>query len=545
VIAQIRALLDAYRALGLTLPVVERSRVLAIITRELGAHLGVPVYLWNLGLSGWHQLCWDLDSSRLRFEAQPHLELPRMSDPRVAAVTAITTLSERHSTEPGLFVIENLPSLLVDGGASSQAICSTLINWVFQIASDQERFLLLLDTAEVELPTTLSGLIPSYRLPLPSQSVLKDAIAAEFSVSSTVGEVNFDELSRTALGLGEQEVRLGIRAILARRSRGVVGGERSWSDLLLDYKVERFRAMGLNFISSPDVPTFAGMDRLKLAIERVKIDFELEARQYHIPLPKGWLLVGPPGTGKSLAVKVTAAKLGFPLVGAEIGAILNGGASYLEGLLRRVEATAPVVLWFDEFDKFFTARTPTGAEHGNSAQVLGVLLNWLQEKKSQVFAIAALNRLSVLPPELTRSGRFDQIFYVDFPQAVERKEIFELHLSCYDPRYALPHSPLTEKQWRRLLNATVKCSGAEIFEIVKNAARLQYHAAGSTRNGFVYHLGLDELLQQRELITPLYVRDTDRIIAMENQAKFVAEPVSSPDTSAFAPVEQTLWGEPV
>ncbi|MDY7012309.1 MAG: AAA family ATPase [Cyanobacteriota bacterium] len=539
-IAELEALLDCYRAVNLSLPVVERSRVLTRVALELGSRLGVPVYLWNLGLSGWCEALWDSEPQRLRIETRPRLERPPTHEPLTAAAAALSVL-EGDAFKCGLFVVEDLPSLLATGGPLSQSVRSTLVNLVYRFVSESGRFLLLLDTNEAQLPVSLSGIVPTFRLPLPAQAVLEEAIASELAALG-FGRCELRELSRVALGLGSEEVRLGIRVTLARRQHGL-GAELSWPALLLDYKVERFRAMGLHFLPRPEVPAFGGMDRLKAAIERVRVDFGLEARKYQIPLPKGWLLVGPPGTGKSLAVKVTAAELGFPLILAEIGAVLSGGAAYLEGLLRRVEATAPVVLWLDEFDKFFTGKTPSGAEQGHSAQILGVLLNWLQEKRSPVFVMAALNRLSVLPPELTRSGRFDKIFYVDFPQAIERKEIFELHLSRYDRRYAEEKSPLTEKEWHRLLNATVKCSGAEIFEIVKNAALAQYHAADENKNGFVYRLSLEELLQERELITPLYARDTDRIIAMENQAKFVAEPVSSPDRSAFAPVEQTLWGE--
>ena len=537
-ITEAKALLSCYRAVSISLPVVERSRILAAIASAWSIEANLPVYLWNLGLSGWCKVSLN-DDRNLKIESVPTWSLPGHSEPLSLASAALSTAM--NESQNGLFVVENLPSLLALEGALSQSVRAVLVNLVYQLAAESEKFLILLDSNETALPASLSGIVPQWQLPLPDRAQLKTAIATE--LASVPQDINLplDELAHIALGLGEQETRLGIRTSLAKQGQSQCSSD-SWSELLLEYKINRFRAMGLNFVPRPEIATFAGMNRLKQGIERIACEFQATARDYNIPLPKGWLLVGPPGTGKSLAVKVTAAQLGFPLVNAEIGAILNGGAVYLENLIRRIEAAAPVVLWLDEFDKFFTPSSHHHHEVGNSAQILGVLLNWLQEKRSQVFVMAALNRLSTLPPELTRSGRFDKIFYVDFPQAYERKAIFELHLSQYDNRYSHTTSPLTEKEWHRLLNATVKCSGAEIFDIVKNAAIAQYHGAAE-KHQFIYRLGLDELLKQRELMTPLYVRDTDRILVMENQAKFVAEPVSSPDPSVFARSPQTLWGE--
>ena len=253
------------------------------------------------------------------------------------------------------------------------------------------------------------------------------------------------------------------------------------------------------------------------------------------PLPKGCLLVGPPGTGKTLAAHVIAKILGFPLVSVDTTAVIAGGASYLKRLLERVEACVPVVLYFDEFDKLFAASNELGEDIG-SRQILGTLLTWLQDKTSMVFALATLNRLDALPPELTRVGRFDEIFYVGFPQAIERKEILMMHLGRFDMRYQ-NDDVLTQKEWRIILNKTVNCTGAELARMVEKAARTLFH------QGRKMEIGLGELLEQRSLTVPLYVRDTDRILAIENRAKYICQPASSPDTSVFAPAIASFWGE--
>lgn len=194
------------------------------------------------------------------------------------------------------------------------------------------------------------------------------------------------------------------------------------------------------------------------------------AQSLGLPLPKGWLMVGPPGTGKTFAAGVCARQLKIPLVIVDVGAMVAGGIVYVEELLRRVEALGRSVLYFDEFDKLFSAKSGdmTG-EAATSIQILGKLLTWLQDKTSETFVIATLNRLAALPPELTRKGRFDDIFYVGFPQAIERKQIIELHAARFDRRYK-NSSPLSEKEWKILLNRTLNFVGAELAGMVEAAA---------------------------------------------------------------------------
>jgi len=246
------------------------------------------------------------------------------------------------------------------------------------------------------------------------------------------------------------------------------------------------------------------------------------------------LLVGPPGTGKTLAAHVSAKILGFPLVSIDTTVLAGAGGTYFKRLLERVEACAPVVLYFDEFDKLFAASGESG-EDISSRQILGTLLTWLQDKKSAVFVVATLNRLDVLPLELTRVGRFDEIFYVGFPQAIERKAILIMHLRRFDERY-YSSDILTSKEWRIILNKTINCTGAELARIVEKAARALFY------QGRQMKIGLVELLEQREIMIPLYVRDTDRILAIENRAKYISQPASSPDKSEFAPTITSYWG---
>jgi SpoVK/Ycf46/Vps4 family AAA+-type ATPase len=222
------------------------------------------------------------------------------------------------------------------------------------------------------------------------------------------------------------------------------------------------------------------------------------------------------------------------MISVDTGAIASGGAQYLRRLIDRIEASAPAVVYFDELDKLFPeAGQPADVQQ---RQVLGLLLTWLQDKVSQTFVIATLNRLDSLPPEFTRLGRFDEIFYVGFPQNGERKDILHLHLARFDERYKDGLSPSSDKEWRVVINQTVNLTGAELSILVEKAARKLFH------QGEKVQIELEHLLAIRKEITPLFVRDTDRILKIENIAKGVATPCSSLDTSVFAPLETTLWG---
>ena len=234
--------------------------------------------------------------------------------------------------------------------------------------------------------------------------------------------------------------------------------------------------------------------------------------------------------------KLIANRLQFALVTVGVDQVKAHGAVYLSNLLSRMEAAAPLVCYFDEFDKFFEAEGL--GEAAKTREVLGVLLTWLQEKKTPVFVLATLNRLDALPPELTRAGRFDKIFYVGFPQAIERKAIFELHGGRFDPRFK-DGTALTMEQWQILIDQTNFYTGAEIQAIVENSVRQRFY------DGLEMQLTLDDLLAATDKITPLFTRDTERVLAMQNRAKGVCEPVSSPDNSVFAPASVNLWGEAV
>ena len=164
-------------------------------------------------------------------------------------------------------------------------------------------------------------------------------------------------------------------------------------------------------------------------------------RPYGLPTPKGVLILGIPGTGKSLTAKATAKIFGMPLLKLDAGRIFAGlvgqSESNLRSVIQTAEAIAPAVLWIDEIEKGFAGTKSSGAtDGGTSARVFGSFISWMQEKKSPVFVVATANDVSQLPPEMLRKGRFDELWFVDLPNQTEREAIWAIQIAKYrrDPK---------------------------------------------------------------------------------------------------------------
>ena len=175
------------------------------------------------------------------------------------------------------------------------------------------------------------------------------------------------------------------------------------------------------------------MDNLKQWVRMRQDSFTEEARRYGIPNPKGVLLAGIQGTGKSLSAKTIAHEWRLPLLRLDAGRLFGGlvgeSESKVRQMIKIVEAVAPCVLWMDEIDKAFgNISSGFDGDSGTSRRVFGSLITWMQEKTSPVFVVATANNVQILPAELLRKGRFDEIFFLNLPNESERQEIFRVHL---------------------------------------------------------------------------------------------------------------------
>lgn len=206
-----------------------------------------------------------------------------------------------------------------------------------------------------------------------------------------------------------------------------------------------------------------GLDGLKDWLRERRDAFSQEAKAYGLPAPKGLLIVGIPGTGKSLTAKATAGVFQRPLLKLDAGRLFAGlvgqSESNLRTVIATVEAIAPCVLWIDELEKGFSgSRSSASTDGGTSARVFGSFLSWLQDRKAPVFVVATANDVTQLPPELLRKGRFDELFFVDLPNQEEREAIWRIQVA----KYGRTGSNFDQVQ---LAKATEGLTGSEIEQV--------------------------------------------------------------------------------
>jgi SpoVK/Ycf46/Vps4 family AAA+-type ATPase len=207
-------------------------------------------------------------------------------------------------------------------------------------------------------------------------------------------------------------------------------------DIVLSEKKQLIRRNGiLEFMDVDEtLDSVGGLEELKHWLKQRSDAFTERAREYGLPQPKGMLILGVPGCGKSLIAKTTSRLWGLPLLRLDLGRVYDGSTvgrseANLRNALRTAESISPAILFIDEIDKAFAGGVGSAdSDGGTSSRIFGTFLTWMQEKTSPVFVMATANRIEKLPSEFLRKGRFDEIFFVDLPNAEERKDIFQIHL---------------------------------------------------------------------------------------------------------------------
>jgi SpoVK/Ycf46/Vps4 family AAA+-type ATPase len=285
-----------------------------------------------------------------------------------------------------------------------------------------------------EIPVELEKEVVVLDFRLPDMSELNQVLSAELDRSrgASITTEGREKLLKAALGLTRDEAEK-----VFRKSRVMAGqlteGE---VDIVLSEKKQLIRRNGiLDYIEEDEtIDSVGGLEELKHWLRQRSNAFTERAREYGLPQPKGMLILGVPGCGKSLIAKTTARLWGLPLLRLDMGRVYDGSLvgrseANLRGALRTAESISPAVLFIDEIDKAFAGSAGSAdSDGGTSSRIFGSFLTWMQEKTSPVFVIATANRVERLPSEFLRKGRFDEIFFVDLPNEEERKEIFKIHL---------------------------------------------------------------------------------------------------------------------
>lgn len=219
-----------------------------------------------------------------------------------------------------------------------------------------------------------------------------------------------------------------------------------------------------------DMKSVGGLGNLKQWLSQRGRAFSDEAKEFGLPNPKGVLIIGIPGTGKSLVSKTIGYEWGMPLLKLDVGSLFGSLVGQSEANVRKAiktaEALAPCVLWIDELEKGF-GNASGGGDSGTSARVFGSFLSWMQDKTAPVFVVATANDVSALPPEMLRKGRFDELFFVDLPSGKDREEILNIHLSRFNkPILSEMDADIRDGTAKQIIDWTEGFSGAELEQVV-------------------------------------------------------------------------------
>ena len=372
-----------------------------------------------------------------------------------------------------LAVLDGLPA---DSGAilllrdfhrygDDAGVCRRLRN--LAVSLRQVPHTIVITAPEWKMPLELEDCITVLDLPLPEPAEIQQLLVSIAAASGQpLDPAVMEQLTAACHGLSEQRVRQIAARALAQR--GALG-EADLLDVLEQKRQVIARSELLEYCpSEATTADIGGLEELKRWLEQRHMAFGDEAQAYGLPLPRGVLLVGPQGTGKSLTAKAIAHTWGMPLLRLDVGRLFAGlvGASEARTreMVQRAEAMAPCVLWIDEIDKGFGGSSRS--DGGTSQRVLATVLTWMAEKTSAVFVVATANGVETLPPELLRKGRFDEIFLLDLPSAGERAAILDLQLRRRRPQHQIPLQVLVDR--------TEGFSGAELEQAVIEAMHLAF-----------------------------------------------------------------------
>jgi AAA+ superfamily predicted ATPase len=297
---------------------------------------------------------------------------------------------------------------------------------------------IVISAASLQLPAELASEAAPFELGLPTPEDLlpgvKDVLAEvnrAQRIPVALDIKGMGQVARNLAGLSGEEAMRTLRMCVLSRGRADTG----LLDDVLDAKRQALRSEGLieSVRRDTSFTDVAGLKRLREWIDKRKSALTPEGQRFGLVPPKGILITGVQGCGKSLAARAVAGEWGFELVRLDAGALydkfIGESEKNLHKALELAQKLAPVVLWIDEIEKAFASAGSSGdADAGLSRRLLATLLTWMQDREGGVFLAATSNNITVLPPEMMRKGRFDEIFFVDLPSAEVRSALFELHL---------------------------------------------------------------------------------------------------------------------
>jgi hypothetical protein len=365
----------------------------------------------------------------------------------------------------------------------------------FELSGTNQRTIYLVARDNYALPDKLVRLVSVYRQPYPTT----------YQIQTLYLERGIEVSDRTVA-----------------LSRGITYGELELvlteAKLAVDFweyvdaaRQNKLALIGLECEPPPDIPDVAGLDTLMSTLPSIRAGFSDAARLAGLKYPKGFLIAGVPGTGKTLAARVIAAKLALPMISLGVDLVCDRGVEPLKVMLAAAEQCSPCILYIDELDKFFS--------QASQKQVLGYLLKWLNDRTTPVFCIATLNRLDDVPPELLRAGRWNEIYSVTMPDQNQTIAQFKLLLGLRDPRYRDPDF-IDPGYWQLLTDAAINCVGAEVAEIIDRLTLRMVERGAPLPLEFNFN----ELVAVTKGYRRQYARSSKEIKNMADQIENICEP---------------------
>ena len=430
----------------------EEDRALQLIGNALQSHerlRGRPLFLWSISRG----LCDTALRPIKRELADPALILPHIIG----------------HNGPGVFVLEDFHAYLDERSPSAPMVIRQLRD-LASIAKSERKTVIILAPI-LKLPAELEKDITVMDLSPPEESELA-AVVDEMAedqkdnprVEINLGDGGREKIVKALTGLTQSEAENALAKLLVARGRL----DPEDVDALLAEKEQIVRKSEvLEFYSSPEkFGNIGGLGNLKEWLRRRALAFTEKARMEGLDWPRGIMLVGVPGCGKSLCAKAVAAEWQLPLLKFELGRVFGSlvgeSETKMRNALKLSEALAPCVLWVDEIEKGLSGSKGNDGDSGVTKRVFGSFLTWMSDKKKPVFVVATANDVDSLPEEFLRKGRFDETFFVDLPHAQERADILAVHLSRRGrdfKRFDLAAHAL----------ATEGYSGAELEAVVNDA----------------------------------------------------------------------------
>ena len=517
---------------------VEEARVLELV-RQTCAALNLPLFEWSIA----DGLARSAAPTKDRTEAQRRAKLSDFASVISGDSMAVPVPDTSSAGGPILNtkepagVLAHIETMTIDAifvlkdfhRHLDDAVVVRRLRDVVQCFVTSRRALVLTGPS-ISMPPELEKEVEFLEFPLPDRKRLHDIVEETFirlsrtySLKRNADGVVVEQMAANLSGLTEDEAERAVAQALVTRYAlcpEIVTD-------VLEAKKETLRRTGmLEFVdSSLDMNAVGGLENLKRWLAKRRGVFDDAAREFGLEPPRGVIILGVQGCGKSMCARAVAGDWKLPLTKFDTSAVydkyIGETEKRIQKLFRVAEQLAPVVLWIDELEKVFAGSGPDSAsvDAGVSSRLLGSFLSWMQDRKSPVFVAATCNNVSALPPELMRKGRFDEIFFVDLPNSAERRAIFSLHLAGRkrDPKgFDLD----------RLAQAARGYSGAEIEAAVQSA---MYASFADKRP-----MSTESVLEEIKSTVPLSATRAEDIGQLRAWAAQRAVPASQPDRAAAA-----------